>query len=287
MSERTTIERFEAAVLLAISLPTPREIAKAIMTGSDEVDDGLRAASYDTDRISGGTSGSHPERMLAQRHPDQFPRDDQDQDVKGRWGAPSNRSADDLLRLSKASERAVDAIAALNAECCDAGVPDTWDEALHHANTLHEAGYLLAAIDVGRDVDAWALRFSFAVDDVRAVRDSWMPHAPAEGLAEENRAWCRPCQRLDIKRQRITKMCCQRCWRDVLDLEGFILDLHGAPIPAVELQLNPAYWPSEAMGRAREDGRRVLLDKEKRDWMLSLGVDIRAAYNQRQARRSG
>ena len=268
------LERFANAVQLAHDLPHPTAIYHAIMAGTRDVDDGLRAASYDGDRVSASSASSHPERMVARRNPDLFPRDDDapPQPLRRRDGR------DDLLALRRATDRALDAIAALNAECCDAGQPDTWDEAIKDAHLLHEQGYLRAAVDVGRNVDAWALRFAHAIDTVRAVHDSWLPHAPTQGLAEENHAWCRSHERIDVKRPRVTRLLCQQCWRDVQDLETL-----GAP---VELQNDPAMWPSEAMLEAREAGRRVLFGKEQQRWLLAHGLNPADVHRRRQDRRT-
>lgn len=277
----TTLERFAEAVTLAVALPSPAVILERIT--EDEVDDGLRATSYDGDRIAGGSGKSHPERMLEARNPEQFPPDDPNKPPRTRRSSTAPR---DRARLEQAQENAIDAIAALNAECCDAGMPETWEEATTDANVIHETGMLKAAIDVGRDVERWAMRYVHAIDTVRAVHDAWMPHEPPQGLAEENIAWCRPCLRIDEKRKRITKVCCQRCWRDILDLEGFITDDDGEPIPAVELQLQPRYWPSEAMGRAREQARPILVDRERQAWLRSHGINPATAHQRRQERRS-
>jgi hypothetical protein len=296
----TPLERYTAAVELAIKLPTPQSISRTILADTPDVDDGLRAASYDGDRTTGGTTSSHPERMLAQRHPGQFPRDEDDPDTPGTWGPRhhSNRPADDLLRLSKASERAVEAIASLLAEVLDQGYdPDSydWDDATKDAHLIaeHRNGETLrAALDLGRNVTYWLDRYSHAIDTVRAVHDTWLPHAPAQGLAEANQPWCRPCQRIKLYngepllRQRVTKVCCQRCWRDIQDLEGFVLDANGHPIPAVELQNDPAMWPSEAMTKAREDGRRVLADRERQAWLRGHGADVSEVQRRRQERRA-
>jgi hypothetical protein len=288
-----TVDRFRRAVDLALTLPDPVDIYRAILAGSREVDDGLRATGHGGGQSRGGERSSHPERQLERRQPGQFPKNDDEEadpdaweEKRGAWNARTDRARDDMLALNRAATRVLDCMATLNAECCDAGQPDTWAEALQDAHLLLETGTLQAAIDVGRHIDATALRFCFAVDTVRAVRDSWMAHDAPQGMAETNQAWCRPHLRIDVKRPRVTKVCCQQCWRDIRDLEGQVLDDHGRPIPAVELQTDPTNWPSEAMQRAREDGRRVLFEKEQAAWMRSRGVDPHQAHQRRQQRRS-
>lgn len=277
----TTTERFIAALELADTLPNPTDIYRAILAGSQEVDDGLRAANYDGER-GGATTATHPERVLAQRHPDQFPNDDHPdgwETVKGKWGGRTDRAADDLLALRRATDRVLDAISSLNAECCDAGTADDWDEALQHAHLLANAGYVTAALDVGRHIDHWLLRFAYAIDTVRAIRDSWMPHAPQENLGLIQReGWCRSHQRIDVQRPRVSRLLCQQCWRDIQDLEQL-----GAP---VDLQTDPAKWPSEAMLRAREEGRRVLFDRERQAWLRSHGVSVQQVQQRRRERRA-
>ena len=285
----TPLERFTAAVELAIKLQTPQAISRAILAGTPEVDDGLRAASYDGDRVTGGTSQSPVERMVALRNPDQFPKDNPDA-TDTRTKAPrtrggGNRAGDDLYRLSKASERIVEAVASLLAEVLDAGCPDMddyrWDDAVKDAHLIaeHNGGETFtAAVDLGRRVTYWADRFTNAVDTVRAIRDSWMAHDPTQGLAESNQAWCRPHLRIDIKRKRVSAVCCQQCWRDMQDLEQL-----GAP---VDLQRDPANWPSEPMLQAREDGRTVLFQKERQAWLRRHGVDLQRVAQRRQERRS-
>jgi hypothetical protein len=287
--KRTPLEQFTAAVELAMKLPTPQVISRAILSGTPEVDDGLRAASYDGDRVTGGTSGSHPERMLAVRNPDMFPRDNPEH-PESREKAPrtrgnGNRASDDLYRLSKASERIVEAVSSLLAEVLDTGCPDlteyAWDDAIKDAHLIaeHNNGETFtAAVDLGRHVIKWVDRFTNAVDTVRAIRDSWMAHDPSQGLAESNQAWCRPHLRIDIKRKRVSAVCCQQCWRDIQDLEQL-----GAP---VDLQRDPKNWPSEPMLRAREDGRTALFQKERQAWLRGHGVDLSRVAQRRQERRS-
>lgn len=290
----STLDRFVAAIELADTLPDPAAIYRAILAGSRDVDDGLRSTGAGSGRVSGGTSSSHPERVLAQRHPGQFPDDKEPdwEDQPGAWGGRIDRSRDDLLALRRATDRVLDAVSALNAECCDAGTVEDWDAALKDAHLLASQGYITAALDVGRHIDHWLIRFAHAVDTVRAIRDSWMAHRAPEGLAEENQPWCRSCLRIELsngdrlRRTRHTKMCCQRCFRDIQDLEGYVLDDQGHPIPAVELQMSPAYWPSEAMTKAREDGRTVLLEKERTKWLRSHGADVSEVHRRRQERRS-
>ena len=277
MTQPTTLDRFGAAIELADGLPHPSDIYRAILTGSRDTNDGLRAASYDGDRTSGGTSSSHPERMLARRHPDQFPADE---DEPGKWGSRTDRAADDLLALRRATDRVLDSISALNAECCDAGTADDWDAALKDAHLLAEAGYLTAAIDVGRHIDHWLIRFTHAVDTVRAIRDSWMAHAPAQGLAEANFAWCRPHLTIGVETKRETKVCCRWCYRQIEDLE-----LAGLG-DAVELQLQRRYWPTEAMLRSNAEGRRAMLSRDRRDWLVSHGADPMAVDRRRASRRA-
>lgn len=285
MTQRPSLERFGHALQLAATLPHPTTIYRAILAGTREVDDGMRGTAYDGDRTIGGTGSSHPERMLQRRHPDQFPPDD-DPDRRGQWGQRTDRARDDMLALRRATDRVLDAIATLNAVCLDAGQPDTWDQAIADANVLLEAGYLQAAIDVGRNVDSEALRFVFAVDTVRAVRDSWMAHAPAQGLAETNHPWCRSHKQIGVDKARDTRMLCRWCYRHVEDIAGFVTDEHGHGSSAVELQHDPSYWPSKAMLAAHDEGRRVVYDREHQAWLRSHGLDPLRVHQQRQGRRS-
>ena len=277
--EATTLERFAAAIELARSLPGPADIYRAILTGSREVDDGLRAANYDGTR-SGSDRSSHPEKVLASRHPGQFPRDDEPdwEDIKGSWGNRTDRARDDMLALRRATDRALDAIADLNDMCCSRGHPSDWDAALKDAHILCDTGYLQAALDVGRNADAPVIRFSHAIDTVRAVRDSWMAHQPQEGLGlVEREGLCRSHERIGVKRPRVSRLLCQQCWRDILDLEQL-----GEP---VELQMDPGNWPTETMLKAREDGRTVLLQKERQTWLRHHGVDASRVQDRRRERR--
>jgi hypothetical protein len=272
--KRTTLERFAAAVTLAVGLPHPTVIYRAIMASTPDVDDGLRAASYDGDG-RGGTSSSHPERMLERRNPEMF----RDPDPKA-ITAPARRrnDRDDLIRLNRSTTTVLDAVAALNAECCDAGQPDTWDEAIHCANLLEQQGYLAAAIDVGRDVDAWAMRFVHAVDTVRAVHDSWMAHAPGQSIAEENDPWCQSHFRIGARTDRLTRKLCRFCWDQLADLEELG--------ERVVLQEERANWPSEAMLRAHAEGRMVDLKRERTAWLKDRGLDPSRVHQRRQNRRS-
>lgn len=279
MSTPDTLTRFAAAVELALGLPHPTAIYRAIMSGTRDVDDGLKGTAYDGDRTAGGTSSSHPERMLARKHPGQFPTDD-NPDQRGTWGASSDRARDDLSHLHRATLRAMDAVVTLNAECSAAEAPDDWDDTLKCAHLLHETGMLQAALDVGRDVDAAALRFSHAIDTVRAIRDSWMAHAPQQGLAEANFAWCRPHLTIGVQVKRETKVCCRTCYRWIEDLQlGGIGD-------AVELQLERRYWPSEDMLRSNAAGRRAMVARDRRDWLLEHGCDPATVDRRRAARRA-
>lgn len=295
MTRPDTLTRFATAVDLALTLPHPTEIYRAIMSGSSEVDDGLKGTSYDSDRTTGGTSSSHPERMLARKHPGQFPKDAGSEkypdweDEPGTWGARTDRARDDLLHLRRATDRVLDAVSALVAECIDAGTPDDWEDALKAAHTLHDAGYLAAAIDVGRNVDGWALRFIHGIDTVRAIRDSWMAHtldASDLGLVKAHR-WCRSHERVKdakgkpLEKARDTALLCRWCYRHVEDLAEF------SDETAVELQRDPKCWPSEAMVAADEQGRRVLYDKEEAAWQRSHGLDPAAVHQRRQGRRAG
>ena len=279
MTRPDTLTRFAQAVDLALTLPHPTDIYRAILTSTPDVDDGLKGTSYDGDRTSGGTTSTHPERMLARKHPGQFPADDAE-DQRGRWGGRTDRSKDDLLHLRRATDRVLDSIAALNAECCDAGQPDDWDDALKCAHLLHETGTLAAAYDVGRDVDAWALRFCHAIDTVRAIRDSWMAHDAPEDIAEANFAWCHSHARLNLKEKRTSRRLCTWCWRHILDLAEF------SDLAAVELQEDQTNWPSEAMIQAKQDQRRVLYDREHAAWLRGHGLNPTVVHQKRQARRT-
>lgn len=278
MKSPDTLTRFVAAVELALVLPHPTDIYRAILTGTIDVDDGLRGTAYDGDRTSGGGQTSSVERMLERKHPGQFPKDDDDQ--PGKWGARTDRSKDDLLHLRRATDRVLDSIAALNAECCAAGQPDDWDDALKCAHLLHETGMLQAAIDLGRDVDSWALRFCHAIDTVRAIRDSWMAHEAPDDIAEQNFVWCQSHARLNLKEKRTSRRLCTWCWRHVQDLAEF------SDHPAVVLQEQDDNWPSVEMIRAKQDQRRVLYDKEHALWLRAHGIDPTAAHQRRQHRRT-
>lgn len=281
----TTIEQFAAAVTLAVALPSPSLIYRAIMAGTPEVDDGLRGTAYDGDRTSGGGGSSHVERQVERRNPGQFPtkdakgNEDNWEAVRGQWDSRSHglRAGDELLRLKRATDRAMEAISALNAECCDAGQPDTWEEAIQCANILEQQGYIQAAIDVGRNVDSAAMRFVHAIDTVRAVRDSWMAHAPAQGLAEANYAWCQSHGRIGAEEKRTTRKLCRWCWDQMADLAEL-----GEP---VVLQEDTANWPSEGMLRAMAEGRLVDVKRERNDWIRSRGLNPERVHQRRQMRR--
>jgi hypothetical protein len=284
---RQTVEQFTQAIALAATLPDPADIYRAILAGSREVDDGLRATGHGGGHTSGGERSSHPERQLERRQPGQFPTNEKheaDPDAwehkPGTWGQRTDRARDDMLALNKAATRVLDSIATLNAVCCDAGQPDTWAEAIHDANLLAETGMLQAALDVGRNVDADAIRFAHAVDTVRAIRDSWMAHQAPQSVAEANYVWCLSHARLNLEEKRSTRKLCRWCYRHVEDIAEF------SDRTAVELQEDDTCWPSEAMIRAKEQGRPVLYDKEHQAWLRSHQIDPRIAHQRRQQRRS-
>lgn len=173
--------RFARALRIADQTPEPREIARRIMQASPGAHNGLRAASYDG-KVKGGTSASHPERVAEQRET-----------------ARAVTELDHLRKVSKAGLSAMDAIAALNAECADGGSPDTWDEALkigmlltekqhpppapdesadwvqHHPDHCSCLSLIEAACSVGRQIDPWADRFHRAVVDLRKLHRHYLP----------------------------------------------------------------------------------------------------------------
>lgn len=147
----------------AMQLPVPAAIARLILASTEAAHNGLRAATYEA-RTSGTGHDvhlTHPEVGAERR----IERGDKD----------SRRPLDDLRDLSKASERFVDAIAALNAECLDAPPPETWDEAVKDADHLAEHDLIEAALDVGRDVTGWVKQANTATIDIGHV---WKRYAP-------------------------------------------------------------------------------------------------------------
>jgi hypothetical protein len=189
--------RLTRALRIADQTPEPRDIARRIMQASPGAHNGLRAASYDG-KVKGGSSGSHPERLAEIRDP-AFATE-----KKGKPTAKPNAAAtelDHLRKVSKAGLDAMDAIAALNAECADGGSPDTWDEALKTATKLLEpihpnqpadpgeaaewrkvhpsnctcVSLMRAADEVGRELGVWVDRFDRAVKDLRKLHQRYQP----------------------------------------------------------------------------------------------------------------
>lgn len=176
--------RFARSLRIADQLPEPRDIARRIMQASPGAHNGLRAASYDG-KVKGGSTTSHPERVAEER-----------------TKANTATELDHLRRVSKSGLNALDAVAALNAECVDGGQPDTWDEALKIGMLLLEPQHpqlpsdpeaaaawhathpkgcdclslMEAADEVGRELDVWVDRFDRAVKDLRKVHQHYLPH---------------------------------------------------------------------------------------------------------------
>jgi hypothetical protein len=172
--------RLAKALRIADRTPEPRDLARTIMQASPGAHNGLRAASYDG-KVSGGTTASHPERVAEQRET-----------------STAANELEHLRKVSKAGLDAMDAIAALNAECSDGTSPDTWDEAVKIATLLLEKQHptepddltaalwrkihpgnctcvslIEAAIEVGRTVDPWVDRFDRAVRELRKIHERY------------------------------------------------------------------------------------------------------------------
>lgn len=158
------------AVHRAVGLPAPAAIARTILASTTGAHNGLRAATYEA-RVRGTGVDSDiddnrvrltvTERLAAARID----------------GTSDNRNELDHLRnLSRASQRFVDAIGALDAICLDAPPPDTWETALHDANLLCETGTVTAAADLGYDVTGWCHQAAGAVGDVADVHKRYKPH---------------------------------------------------------------------------------------------------------------
>lgn len=192
-----------------------------------------------------------------------------------------NRDLTDVFKLHVAEAAFVRNIAHIADATSSMEPPDTWAEALVAGNYLVELDVVAAAIGVGVRLRRHIDRAADAVDTVQRVHDGHCAHEPPPSVAELNTSWCRPHLRIGVNRKRISKMCCQMCWRDISD----VADVLG--LPAVELQLDPKFWPSEAMQRARADGRRVLFGKERQSWLRGLGVDPVDVERRRRAVRAG
>lgn len=163
--------RLAKAVHRAIGLPAPATIARTILASTTGAHNGLRAATYEARvRGTGVDSDTDDDRVrltvterLAAARMD---------------GTRDNRTELGHLRdLSRASQHFVDAIGALEAICLDAPPPDTWEQALHEANLLCEAGYVSAALDVGADVTSWCNQACDAIDTVSAIATRYQPRS--------------------------------------------------------------------------------------------------------------
>lgn len=162
--------RLAKAIHRAIALPVPAAIARTILASTAGAHNGLRAATYEARvRGTGIDSDSNDDQVhLTQTERLAAARID---------GTHSHRiELDHLRNLSRASQRFVDGIGALDAICLDAPPPDTWDQAVHEANLLCEAGYVTAALDVGHNVTGWINQVCAAVDTIAAIHTRYQPH---------------------------------------------------------------------------------------------------------------
>lgn len=252
----TPADRFSAAVTLALELPTPEAIWRAILATAD---DGLRAANYEA-RVRGGgaTAVEDPDTgetysihltttertALRDRHDDQG----------------------EGLILSRARERFIDAIAALNAICVDAGAPDSWDDATKDAHILYETGVLQAAIDTGRDVMGWINQTENAVRDVRGVHDRHMPHTPSDTDRLINGdPICLSHARIgDYERPRHGKLhICKTCY-DLLAKVGNPAEQHHDPHAWPPIDLLREHADMERTGRRKDYRTELNLWLERR-----------------------
>jgi hypothetical protein len=161
--------RLAKAVHRAVGLPTPAAIARTILASTTGAHNGLRAATYEARvRGTGVDSDTDDDRVRLTT-------------VERLAAARMDRTSDDrtelghLRDLSRASQRFVDAIGALDAICLDAAPPDTWEQALHDANLLCEVGYVTAALDIGADVTGWCLQACDSVATVAEVAGWYKP----------------------------------------------------------------------------------------------------------------
>lgn len=280
----TLAERFAAAVDVAVELDAtahhpdglPAAIWTAIIT-ADEPHDGLRAATYEA-RVRSSRGDSHPERLML--------------DGVHAGSTPERWKREDTHAVSRSGLAFIDAVSAINA-ARDVGTPGDWNEALadaHLMSEMHAGEFIAAAIDLAYDRGPYHALIR-AVDALAAIARRW-DVARVASTEDRLRAkkHCRSCERAGVpsahQRTRVSAMCCQRCWRDVKDLEGFVRDDNDEIIPAVELQLDPRYWPSEELVRAKEDQRPAhVIARAWDSWLRSLDIDPETVHSARRAKR--
>lgn len=211
------------------------------------VDDGLRAARYDGAGGRSADTSSHPERQALNTRRDPS------------WA--------DLAAVDHHEARFVTAVAELAIRSHSHGAPETWAEAVKDAHLLAE----MDAIGVleripGEKPARWVHQAGDALHDLELIARRHLTRIPTDfdrNHESVNDATCRNHLRIGASEKRATKMLCDWCYRHVGDLE-----LAGLG-PAVDLQHDPAMWPSEGMLRAEG---RVALGRERRDWLVSHGL---------------
>lgn len=183
------------------------------------------------------------------------------------------RPSDDLAdipKLHRAVRAFIDAGNRIWSACDSGPIAEDWDDAVKGLDMLCQTGTILTALDVGTKITGAIYTVQEAVLTVQRIHDGHCPHAP-DMLTRtmEAKSGCRSCARIGVDTPRSTRLLCRSCWRDVQDLGEL-----GEP---VELQTDPNNWSSLEMLRARADGRRVDLMRERQAWLRGHGVDPRTA----------
>lgn len=184
--------------------------------------------------------------------------------------SPSKTTDDlaDVPKLHRAVAGFVDATNAIWRACWSGPVAVDWDDAIKGMDHLLQMGTVRHALSVGTKIAPAIYNAQDSVLTVQRIHDGHCPHAPDMFIrSSQAKSSCRSCIRVSIESPRSTRLLCRSCWRDVQQL---------APIgEPVELQTDPNCWPSVEMLRARADGRRVDLMRERQAWMTSHGIDAR------------
>jgi len=163
---------------------------------------------------------------------------------------------------------------------CHSGTPATdWDDAVKDMHMLCELGTVADALRTGSRITSAIYSAQDAILTIQRIHDGHCAHAPdLLTRTMEAKSNCRSCARIGVDSPRTTRLLCRQCWRYVQDLTDL-----GEP---VELQTDPNCWPSEAMLRARVEGRTADVNRHCRDWLVGHGLDPRTVLASRRGRRA-
>ena len=192
---------------------------------------------------------------------------------------PPGDDTRDLVVLNRAVAGYITAISSITRKTSSITRPATWTEATTTARQLLDDGIITTALDVGTNITADILRAHDHVTTLQRVHDGHCAHPPDTFTrVMQSETGCRSCARFGGDTKRVTKMLCQWCWRQVQDLDQL-----GDP---VELQTDRNCWPSEAMWRAKQDGRTADLMRQWQDWLRSHNLNPIDVHRRRQQRRT-